>query len=288
MSRWWRAYDEAVDDPKLQQLPAVLFRAWFNLCCLTSKNGGVLPSKSVIAFKLRCSEEKAAAIVEQLRDVQLIDEIECDGTVDLAPHNWKGRQFQGDTSTPRVKRFREQQRNVSSDVSVTPPETEADTDTEPERKKTDIRAVAVATRPDCEKDFGEFWKVYPKRDGANPKAPAEKLFVSALKSGVSAAEITAGAARYADDERRLGHVGTPHVAQAVTWLRQRRWGDYPATAPPSANPAYLTPPPGCQSLEEIRAMYGNRNAAGVETEVRSDAGMGEDGAGQPAKLRLSG
>src|SRR5262245_40998998 len=32
----------------------------------------------------------------------------------------------------------------------------------------------VATRPVVEQAFNEFWKAYPKRDGANPKQPASK------------------------------------------------------------------------------------------------------------------
>jgi hypothetical protein len=43
---WWRAYDESADDPKLQRLSADLFRALFNLVCLASRNGGVLPPRT--------------------------------------------------------------------------------------------------------------------------------------------------------------------------------------------------------------------------------------------------
>lgn len=120
MSRWWRAYDEAVDDPKLQKLKPELFKAWFNLCCITSQNNGCLPDMDAIAFKLRCSTSKARAMVVELRAAGLIDN-DDDG---LRPHNWSGRQFQSDGSTERVKRFRQQKRNVSSTVSETPPDTE--------------------------------------------------------------------------------------------------------------------------------------------------------------------
>jgi hypothetical protein len=66
MSPWWRAYDEAVDDPKLQQLKPELFKAWFNICCVTSQNGGKLPSLPSVAFKLRVKPEKARAIIAEL------------------------------------------------------------------------------------------------------------------------------------------------------------------------------------------------------------------------------
>jgi hypothetical protein len=123
MSRhlWWRAYDEAVDDPKLILLTDKQHRAWFNLCCITSQSGGKLPAIAVVAVKLRTSPDKARGIVAELVALGLID---GDGNGVFAPHNWSGRQFQSDVSTDRVKRFRQQRRNVSSAVSETPPETE--------------------------------------------------------------------------------------------------------------------------------------------------------------------
>lgn len=90
-------------------------------------------------------------------------------------------------------------------------------------EKKDIRAVASATRPDR---FEDFWKVYPKRDGANPKAPARKKFLAAVKSGVDVEEIIAAAKRSAEEARAKGQIGTPYVPQAMTWLGQQRWGDY--------------------------------------------------------------
>jgi hypothetical protein len=143
MSRWWRAYDEAVDDPKLQQLRPELFKAWFNICCITSQNGGKLPSLSSVAFKLRVKPEKARAIIAELAAAGLIDD---DGTGDLSPHNWSRRQYQSDVSTVRVKRFRERGRNVSSTVSATPPDTETEQiqkqkeDSDPNGSARDIRA----------------------------------------------------------------------------------------------------------------------------------------------------
>jgi len=105
MSRWWRAYDEAVDDPKLQTLPPATAWGWFNLMCLASANGGTLPTTEAIAFKLRISVGKAGALVTTLRERGLIDEHE-DGTT--RPHNWDGRQFKTDNSSnERVKRYRE-------------------------------------------------------------------------------------------------------------------------------------------------------------------------------------
>jgi hypothetical protein len=140
MSRWWRAYEDAVDDPKLQRMSGELFKAWFNLLCLASRHGGQLPSVEDIAFSLRKSVAQVAALIETLRQRALLDEV--DGRIE--PHNWRTRQFKSDVSTQRVKAFRFRQRNVSPAVAQTPPETEADadTETEPEQSRSSLRVDA--------------------------------------------------------------------------------------------------------------------------------------------------
>jgi len=143
MSRWWRAYDEAVDDPKLILLTDKQHRAWFNLCCITSQNGGVLPPLQVIAVKLRMTVDKAKDMVAQLAALKLIDH---DGNGVFAPHNWSGRQFQSDVSTERVKRFRNGKRNVAPTVSETPPDTDSETDNRNRPEATASGARKRATR----------------------------------------------------------------------------------------------------------------------------------------------
>lgn len=141
MSRWWRAYDEAVDDPKLCLLNDKQHRAWFNLCCITSQNGGTLPPIAAVAFKLRMPVTKAKHLVAELVTLGLIDH---DETV-FAPHNWNVRQFKSDVSNERVKRFRERKCNVTETVTVTPPETE--TETKQKRKK---EAAIAASDPEAD------------------------------------------------------------------------------------------------------------------------------------------
>lgn len=130
MSRWFRFYAEVVNDPKVQKLPCEDFRAWVNLLCLASENGGKIPPLSDVAFSLRMSVDAASTVLERLSSGGLIDRMS--GGPDgwhYAPHSWDKRQYKSDTSTDRVKRFRERSENVSE----TPPETEADT----EQKKKD-------------------------------------------------------------------------------------------------------------------------------------------------------
>jgi hypothetical protein len=126
MSRWWRAYDEAVDDPKLVALTDEQHRFWFNILCIFSAFGGSLPEVSALKIKLRMQERKVKRLLAELVAAGLLD----DDNGLIKPHNWNGRQYKSDNSTDRVKRFRNGKRNVSGNVSETPPETETETETE--------------------------------------------------------------------------------------------------------------------------------------------------------------
>lgn len=169
MTRWFRYYDDALNDPKVQRLSGELFKSWVNLLCLASKSGGELASLHDVAFALRLPEIKAAAVVTELATKGLLDRIDDRY---FAPHKWSDRQFKSDGSTDRVKRFRNQERNVSCNVSETEtkhglklPETEIETgpeqiqktDTE---KKEDCRESVPTRYPE---DFENgFWKPYPR------------------------------------------------------------------------------------------------------------------------------
>ena len=110
MSRWFRIYDDLVHDRKVQDLPGPTFKGWVNILCLASKHEGVLPPLRDIAFALRLPEEKSSKLIDALTDAGLLDRLQ-DGN--LAPHNWDSRQHKSDSSTERVKAFRERQKNVS-------------------------------------------------------------------------------------------------------------------------------------------------------------------------------
>lgn len=134
--RWWRAYDEAVDDPKLCLLTDRQHRAWFNLCCITSQNGGTLPSVEAIAFKLRMPVSKVRIIIQELRSAGLIDDGENGA---ISPHNWHVRQYKSDVTDPtnatRQKRFRDRNRNGPNTVTDTVTITDTRDRAEQNRKK---------------------------------------------------------------------------------------------------------------------------------------------------------
>lgn len=120
MTRWFRMYDDLLNDPKVQRLPPPLFKMWVNLLCAASKHDGRIPPLADLAFMLRASEKSVGQDVDALISAGLLDETNAG----LMPHNWSGRQFHSDNSTQRVQRFRNARRNVSPAVSETSPDTE--------------------------------------------------------------------------------------------------------------------------------------------------------------------
>lgn len=164
MSRWFRLYDEMLDDPKAQRLPPQDFKIWINLLCLASRNDGKLPCISDIAFALRISENDAVTMVERLHIAGLIDK--RNGGPDgfrYSPHGWERRQYKSDNSADRVKKHREKRNsecNVSCNVTETPPDTETDTETETDKRdmSSDDDRVSV-------KDIVEAWNELAEAKG---------------------------------------------------------------------------------------------------------------------------
>lgn len=174
--RWFRFYDDVVHDPKVQRLPADDFRAWINLLCLASKNGGRFPSIPDIAFALRIAEGEADAILARLVKAGLIDR-DREG---MKPHNWSGRQHASDSSAERVKRHRERRRNADETACVTPSVTDrnrysngaeqsrAESDTEQNRAEqprarddaVKVRQAVVAVFGDSEVTLGWHWSEF--------------------------------------------------------------------------------------------------------------------------------
>lgn len=236
MSMWFRMYSDVINDPKVMRLPEAMRWHWVAVLCCSAKNGGRVPPVADLAFLLRLDEERAAAVLRGLLAAGLLDE-DAEG---LAPHNWEGRQFKSDTSNDRVKRFRDRQRNATGNEERNV--TAAVTETAPEQNRaeaeTDTRADADAPRPErMPSRFDEFWKVYPRRDGPNPRKPAEAKFAALVKSGVDQQAVIDAARKLAADEAARGNIGTRFIPQAMTWLNQQRWNDHAAVASASASPA---------------------------------------------------
>lgn len=92
-------------------------------------------------------------------------------------------------------------------------------------KEESIQPVAEATRPVISR-FDDFWKEYPKREGDNPRKPAEKKFNALVKTGVDPELIIAGARQASSAARTRGDYGSRFIPQAIKWLNDQRFQDY--------------------------------------------------------------
>jgi uncharacterized protein YdaU (DUF1376 family) len=112
--------------------------------------------------------------------------------------------------------------------------------------------------------FDEFWSIYPKRDGSNPKEPARQKFDLACKRGADPQAIISAAQRYAEQQKRLGNIGSPYVKQAVSWLNAQSWKDDYGSASASASDDYakqrefLARLPASQLIGYVQQFYQKR------------------------------
>jgi hypothetical protein len=115
--KWFRLYDELLDDPKLQELPVEHRWWWLEFMCVASRQEirGSLPALSRLAFHFRCSEDEAERRIKVLRKSGFID-VTPDG---YKIHGWDERQFKSDDVTARTSKYKASQtvpRNVPANV----------------------------------------------------------------------------------------------------------------------------------------------------------------------------
>ena len=192
MSRWFRIYDEALDDHKVQSLSPELFRTWFNLLCVASRGNGVLPTVEALAFALRVSIHDMQARLDELILLGLLD-IREDRKIE--PHNWDKRQWKSDDSKERVRKHRHAKRHCNDDVTVTvtPPESYTDTDTEPNGLLSSPTAVRAREVDDL--------KVVNKFFGMKDDRKKEKIVQRAEGLGLNVEELTEACNRHKPKNR---------------------------------------------------------------------------------------
>jgi hypothetical protein len=240
MSRWFRHYAGMMRDEKLVRAALMskqpvervvwVWGAILESAAEINDGGRFSVDYAEMAYFLRSEYSELEAIGGALAAIGRIE----NGCVT----KWKERQFESDSSTKRVQKHRAEKHETLRNVSETEcnaPETETETENIDRKKDKPSGRSRSATRPVADSDFDEFRKVYPKRLGIDPRAPALKKFQEAIRGGAEPAAIIAGAVRYAEHMRKAERIGTQYVMQSKTWLNQRVWEDYAATAPPQGN-----------------------------------------------------
>ncbi|MDE2470170.1 MAG: hypothetical protein KGL35_15835 [Bradyrhizobium sp.] len=122
---WFRMYSEFLNDPKVQMLSETDQRRFIMVLCMRCSNGDVMLHDEAVAFQLRISNEEWASTKAVLVAKNLIGD-------DNKPIAWNKRQYASDTSNQRVAKHRAKKKQQCN-VTVTPPDSEADTETDSER-----------------------------------------------------------------------------------------------------------------------------------------------------------
>ncbi len=112
---WWRAYVDSLDDPKIQTLPDKLFKAWYNVCCVSARNDGNPFPMTAVSFGLRVSIVEAVAIIRDLTAAGLIDHF--DGDLFLS-HGWHKRQYKTDKVDPTNNHRKKKHRSRKSSTGT--------------------------------------------------------------------------------------------------------------------------------------------------------------------------
>ncbi len=138
---WFRFYADVANDPKVQLLPADLFRTWVNLLCLAatgSQRGVIRYDQQELSYRLHLTTNTISKAIEELVTAGLFEWREDGGA--LIPHNWETRQPMSDDSAQRTARYR----NGSGAVT-----------------QTDTAEAEVGDEGDA--DFARFWVEYPRK-----------------------------------------------------------------------------------------------------------------------------
>lgn len=98
-----------------------------------------------------------------------------------------------------------------------------------ERETEESREESLVGKPTrADEKFEEFWRERPRREGDDPRKPAEKKFKALVKTGVDPDVIIAGAKAATKAAKERGNYGTRFIPQTVKWLNDQRFADYAA------------------------------------------------------------
>jgi hypothetical protein len=167
---WFRLYTEFASDPKVQLLDETLQRRFVMLLC--AAGAGITPTSDVsqVDFVLRIGVSECERTRSILVSKGLIGE-------DWFPRKWTKRQFESDSSTERVKRFRKRQKDVTEDVTVTASEQSRTEQSQNRASRLpddfsltdERRLVAEAERLPAERTFAKFSDYWRSASGAKAR-----------------------------------------------------------------------------------------------------------------------
>ncbi|MBU4609162.1 hypothetical protein IMZ29_00905 [Achromobacter sp. GG226] len=209
---WFRMYNEAIDDEKLR---LVAFEdRWHFVAILCCKAQGILDSGSpivhrLVAVKLGIDQRTLDDVARRLAEVGLIDE------QTLQPLAWDNRQMRSDSSSERVRAFREKVKREGN-VSVTAQEVDTETEKETEGEK----QTPSSGKPAAPAGFAAFWEAYPNTARRVAKSKCLALWKSRKLEAVADDIVSHVKAMATTRQWQDGYEPAP-----MTYLNQSRWQD---------------------------------------------------------------
>lgn len=211
--QWFRLYDDLIFNAKAQALQPKLFKHWISILCLASRNTprGTLPSMERVSFALHTTITRASLIVQSLIDLRFIEK---DNTI----HDWTQCQYESDDSAARKRKQRSQSVKQESPVTVTPPDTDSDTEQIQKGKKPSVSLLPSGNgAPKYSPEFERFWGQSSKRGS---KLEAGRAWVALRPSPELQAQIQDGMEEWQQSEQWQDESKQPHVGR---WLKRRGW-----------------------------------------------------------------
>ncbi len=114
---WIRLYRNSLHNPKIVSLSDRQHRIWHN-CLLMADDDGCLPCMRDIACHLRTSQREAEELLCELVEAGLIDVQNPAGTRTFRMHDWNTHQYVSDTSTERVRKFRNKNNETQPETEM--------------------------------------------------------------------------------------------------------------------------------------------------------------------------
>ncbi len=133
---WFRLYSEFAHDPKIQMLPEAMQRRYVMLMCLKCSETLETLHETEIAFQLRLSEAELIETKQLFVSKNFIDK-------QWNLLNWDKRQFVSDSSTMRVRKYRDKKKQPSNaNETLQKRQSNAiDTDTDTESNKKEKKTL---------------------------------------------------------------------------------------------------------------------------------------------------
>jgi hypothetical protein len=204
---WFRLYSEFAHDPKIQMMPEAMQRRYIMLMCMRCSETLETLHETEIAFQMRLSDDELQSTKELFIAKGFIDD-------DWNLINWEKRQYVSDSSTVRVRKHRDKQKEDKKQDETLQKRSGNGT----EQNRTEQKQSKAIVDDSL---FDRFYTVYPKKVA---RAAALKAF-RASKPTESLVETMIAALKLQADSPDWQKEGGKYIPNPATWLNGERWKD---------------------------------------------------------------